>query len=69
MNRGSLLWMPAAYSPLCSFNEAPIHESGKSDGLLNVLLVAATCFNEAPIHESGKYGVTRSNSITSFSLQ
>ena len=39
-----------------SFNEAPIHESGKFV-LADAVGVAATRFNEAPIHESGKSGI------------
>ena len=36
------------------FNEAPIHESGKSAAIVAVR-AAPQGFNEAPIHESGKY--------------
>ena len=54
MNRGSAAdFRPERTSDL-SFNEAPIHESGKFD---SGPLPAPTCnsgFNEAPIHESGK---------------
>ena len=54
MNRGSATRAGAGARPRRRFNEAPIHESGKS---------AATPrsgawprrFNEAPIHESGKF--------------
>jgi len=53
MNRGSRDWWRVIASSRTGFNEAPIHESGKSSGR------AARCsrsssFNEAPIHESGK---------------
>ena len=37
-----------------SFNEAPIHESGKC-GTLQTCRTPRIGFNEAPIHESGKY--------------
>ena len=37
-----------------SFNEAPIHESGKST-IFAYNEIAFRRFNEAPIHESGKY--------------
>ena len=30
MNRGSGQFLPSGYHPRCGFNEAPIHESGKS---------------------------------------
>ena len=36
------------------FNEAPIHESGKSTSILRTGR-RTRGFNEAPIHESGKY--------------
>ena len=53
MNRGSLPALNALTQMATRFNEAPIHESGKS------LLNRSSCFvrnsfNEAPIHESGK---------------
>ena len=53
MNRGS---KPAARNRLTrssGFNEAPIHESGKSRHTLYSTAVSPR-FNEAPIHESGK---------------
>ena len=53
MNRGSS--GPGRDRPalLVGFNEAPIHESGKSaDTCGNALTLVG--FNEAPIHESGK---------------
>ena len=37
-----------------SFNEAPIHESGKWRGSTRRGPRSASRFNEAPIHESGK---------------
>ena len=59
MNRGSendgiRLWLL-----LYSFNEAPIHESGKS-GVRIAAVESDSRFNEAPIHESGKCHATRS---------
>ena len=53
MNRGSVLTYPAEGGALFGFNEAPIHESGKSIVALS-LLDFRSSFNEAPIHESGK---------------
>ena len=53
MNRGSPARIRRRLPSTTSFNEAPIHESGKYD-------VSFPCggvergFNEAPIHESGK---------------
>ena len=54
MNRGSR-GLPVIRSS-CStpFNEAPIHESGKSR-LRRRPPIPLPGFNEAPIHESGKY--------------
>ena len=37
------------------FNEAPIHESGKSERSGCHSATTRLCFNEAPIHESGKW--------------
>ena len=53
MNRGSNL-QPLQW-PSCSpcFNEAPIHESGKSRTTARRRSPSGG-FNEAPIHESGK---------------
>ena len=53
MNRGSLGEDQPNRKPHAGFNEAPIHESGKSAGSRNVA-ETITRFNEAPIHESGK---------------
>ena len=53
MNRGSLTLSDIVPPPKRSFNEAPIHESGKSSMLARGC-TRATRFNEAPIHESGK---------------
>ena len=53
MNRGSASggrFLPGGGG---GFNEAPIHESGKSVGR-GRLEDESTSFNEAPIHESGK---------------
>ena len=53
MNRGSASDGQADASSLHGFNEAPIHESGKSAGS-GLPGPDWTGFNEAPIHESGK---------------
>ena len=62
MNRGSIVSAPAGCLRTDGFNEAPIHESGKSFAVRS-LGSNPDCFNEAPIHESGKYrfdgGVSR----------
>jgi len=42
------------------FNEAPIHESGKSERIVVDCSIMPTSFNEAPIHESGKWAGTAS---------
>ena len=54
MNRGSItgIYWPARARP--SFNEAPIHESGKSAAAKIRDAATEAGFNEAPIHESGK---------------
>ena len=54
MNRGSRGRRPllSSHAPT-RFNEAPIHESGKSFRPADSLALSAR-FNEAPIHESGK---------------
>ena len=53
MNRGSSVGEFVFVPYLPSFNEAPIHESGKLP-LRWTLRREIRCFNEAPIHESGK---------------
>ena len=54
MNRGSLAGTCLSPSPdTRRFNEAPIHESGKSSPSASSTR-GTTGFNEAPIHESGK---------------
>ena len=55
MNRGSATEGQADSADCLRFNEAPIHESGKS---VRVFVPDSHClrFNEAPIHESGKLG-------------
>ena len=53
MNRGSAPFGSGYVSPSSSFNEAPIHESGKSAAFPGRLWPSGR-FNEAPIHESGK---------------
>ena len=54
MNRGSptSATRPPRSGP--RFNEAPIHESGKSGRLHAAAPSEMGGFNEAPIHESGK---------------
>ena len=53
MNRGSGGILVSVNRRPDSFNEAPIHESGKC-GASARRWAGAICFNEAPIHESGK---------------
>ena len=53
MNRGSPDPVAAPSGRQSRFNEAPIHESGKSLRYANTRS-RANGFNEAPIHESGK---------------
>ena len=54
MNRGSAQDAAGDTRAPASFNEAPIHESGKfRDPFLGA--DRALPFNEAPIHESGKW--------------
>ena len=53
MNRGSMRRPLVTFSIRSSFNEAPIHESGKYVELRSVK-GHVLGFNEAPIHESGK---------------
>ena len=53
MNRGSDTARGAVPEAMSGFNEAPIHESGKSPAAASRRR-AGCCFNEAPIHESGK---------------
>ena len=53
MNRGSQLPLQARSLHTGSFNEAPIHESGKCP-LPPPVTLPTQGFNEAPIHESGK---------------
>ena len=55
MNRGSEFRAPNPSSAASRFNEAPIHESGKSSRIRAASDRHAR-FNEAPIHESGKCG-------------
>ena len=54
MNRGSHIVATANGGPDHGFNEAPIHESGKS-AVATASDATRSGFNEAPIHESGKY--------------
>ena len=54
MNRGSSMSLRRCASVPGSFNEAPIHESGKCFESGHEC-VETRGFNEAPIHESGKY--------------
>ena len=53
MNRGSAHRMSRAFHHGRHFNEAPIHESGKSRDPCS-RRGRPPNFNEAPIHESGK---------------
>ena len=53
MNRGSVVRVRLAVVRTLGFNEAPIHESGKSR-LATAPAASSAGFNEAPIHESGK---------------
>ena len=53
MNRGSGTVIELATEPRTRFNEAPIHESGKSQ-MGRGSHRSEERFNEAPIHESGK---------------
>ena len=53
MNRGSGDVVLMHDLAMLGFNEAPIHESGKSFSPRRPA-PGNTCFNEAPIHESGK---------------
>ena len=53
MNRGSASAAGQRLGYGLGFNEAPIHESGKSAHRTN-WSTNASGFNEAPIHESGK---------------
>ena len=53
MNRGSAQGSGQVQAEDRSFNEAPIHESGKS-GAVSYDYRMVPRFNEAPIHESGK---------------
>ena len=55
MNRGSPRNRRSTTGLAGSFNEAPIHESGKFVSGVVDLRRRSPCFNEAPIHESGKY--------------
>ena len=68
MNRGSSFRRMPAYPVALGFNEAPIHESGKSfSGNLRVL--NRLRFNEAPIHESGKCSMPNYGAGTTKQLQ
>ena len=53
MNRGSPILADFGEMLYGCFNEAPIHESGKST-ICGTGKSLISCFNEAPIHESGK---------------
>ena len=54
MNRGSTMATSMPANGYSRFNEAPIHESGKS-GRIAWHHRQMPGFNEAPIHESGKF--------------
>ena len=62
MNRGSTSTRCTAPASSTCFNEAPIHESGKSCSR-NRAHSGEYCFNEAPIHESGKFPSAQDDSI------
>ena len=68
MNRGSALVLSGRLGPLKRFNEAPIHESGKSI-VARQASAARNGFNEAPIHESGKFHVKTMRRSASAPLQ
>ena len=67
MNRGSSVSHSTRSPETSSFNEAPIHESGKS---VRAWSVDQGClaFNEAPIHESGKSAFLPSGAAASASF-
>ena len=54
MNRGSIAVGDPRTGECLRFNEAPIHESGKSCFIRHNRHLYCHRFNEAPIHESGK---------------
>ena len=54
MNRGSAVPLLGCGEYPVGFNEAPIHESGKSATDRRAVRGDEARFNEAPIHESGK---------------
>ena len=58
MNRGSAIVAIELLGSEPRFNEAPIHESGKSAGCRG-RPARRPGFNEAPIHESGKFARMR----------
>ena len=66
MNRGSRRERRSSL-PVCCFNEAPIHESGK-DAHRDRRGGLDRGFNEAPIHESGKEsdGISPTNPVSRF---
>ena len=68
MNRGSDISAAPHFRSATGFNEAPIHESGKSEGLTGSRQRQSS-FNEAPIHESGKYVPGRSHILIHAGLQ
>ena len=68
MNRGSAHGRDDHRPAARGFNEAPIHESGKSSRMRSMHL-AALGFNEAPIHESGKSQQVRLGARTELTLQ
>ena len=68
MNRGSIAETMQAYGIYSCFNEAPIHESGKSSQD-RVRSWPLTSFNEAPIHESGKSDRTAGRHLRTRQLQ
>ena len=68
MNRGSHLRRRRCVPGRLRFNEAPIHESGKSPRS-PTFGARPTSFNEAPIHESGKCDSARESPEADSQLQ
>ena len=64
MNRGSTIVRMDLSVPRNCFNEAPIHESGKSRSWDGKDGEKRYGFNEAPIHESGKSDLRARRSLS-----
>ena len=69
MNRGSNSTTGTGRPAALSFNEAPIHESGKWHLTGPSPDRTASRFNEAPIHESGKFAKVEALGGTDDELQ